>query len=772
MATTRKVPQGLLWTESPIARHALSVPSVRMSGFLRPHPAGQWSDMIGAKTSSQCTPCPPQGKRGAALGGSVSGLSCETCGKGHYSFKGAAACTPCPEKTFGLVQGLSNASCSGTCPAGWYCPQGTITPKPCSPYTFAPEVVTKDTTCSACPAHAHCAGGNSVVNRPGFYPLYNSPGDLALCSNSDDHNCFRACLSAEACPGAESMNVTDLVNKPTELSVSKIMKDPAAWLQFYTMAPRDFDWAPGRCGEGYEGGLCGNCTSTNASWHFVRSGGKCRRCPWLPVAWLATILSLLVLALVAAFLIYRTVNKTIPATTTVHGNDNERRDLLLPIIRQLISFCMLLGKVGSFQVGAVKAFRLASRYVSEATTGIGLGSYWFTCAVGWSFYGRLFVVAALPAFVAVICFLAVRLVLFRTSCRTFLRATIMRCGAHNNDDDGDAGDQARDHGVEKGAIEEAEDDDETPSRLRQSSSLLRVRCYMDASTIYLFYLAFPTVVQQIFEALACTNIKFANGTAMTYLTADFRVSCDDQAYRAARWLAIALVATHVILPPVMLAVWIRRNRFQLQSAMAIRRMGFLYRGFKLDKYPWWGVVQLVTKVFIAGIVVFLDQELKQMVAATLLFATLLLMQVALRPFAGSVLNKLQVAALMSLTVTQFVPIAVSSFFVANQQDRMQVINEGVATTISIALVALNGLTIILYVVAAWQCRGEAVSDVIKAVARLRGLGIAQRFWRKCLCCRSRRRQHRHCDSTLQMTSASSFDGNKSETPHEQLPGDG
>eukprot|EP00947_MAST-08B_sp_MAST-8B-sp1_P002807 g2807.t1 len=297
-------------------------------------------------------------------------------------------------------------------------------------------------------------------------------------------------------------------------------------------------------------------------------------------------------------------------TSTGSGNDNERKDLLLPIIRQLISFCMLLGKVGSFQVGAVKAFRLASRYVSEATTGIGLGSYWFTCAVGWSFYGRLFVVAALPAFVAVICFLAVRL--------------------------------------------------------------------------------------QVFEALACTEITFVNGTSVSYLTADFRVSCDDQAYRAARWLAIALVTTHVILPPVMLAVWIRRNRFQLQSAMAIRRVGFLYRGFKLDKYPWWGVVQLVTKVLIAAIVVFLDQELKQMVAATLLFATLLLMQVALRPFAGAVLNKLQVAALMSLTVTQFVPIAVSSFFVANQQDRMQVINEGVATTISIALVAFNGLTIILY----------------------------------------------------------------------------
>eukprot|EP00947_MAST-08B_sp_MAST-8B-sp1_P006127 g6127.t1 len=492
------------------------------------------------------------------------------------------------------------------------------------------------------------------------------------------------------------MDATALIDNSTVLTISTITKDPAAWLQFYTIAPRGFDWSPRRCGEGYEGALCGNCTtnSNNASWHFVRSSGKCRRCPSPVVAWLASILSFLVLALVAAFLIYRTVNKVVPVTTGALDTSNaERKDLLLPIIRQLISFCMLLGKVGSFQVGAVKAFRLASRYVSEATTGIGLGSYWFTCAVGWSFYGRLFVVAALPAVVAVICFLAVRLVLFRTSCRTFLRATITRYGDSENGEDGSVIDDARNHGEEKKGAEE--DEEGQTARQPTNSLLLRARCYMDASVVYLFYLAFPTVVQQIFEALACTDITFVNGTSITYLTADFRVSCNDQAYQAARWLAIALVATHVILPPVLLAVWIRRNRSELQSAMAIRRMGFLYRGFKLDKYPWWGVVQLVTKVLIAGIVVFLDQELKQMAVAMVLFATLLLMQVALRPFSGAVLNNLQVVALMSLTVTQAVPIVVSSFFVANQQDRMQVINEGVAIAISIALVAFNGLTIIL-----------------------------------------------------------------------------
>eukprot|EP00947_MAST-08B_sp_MAST-8B-sp1_P000151 g151.t1 len=148
-------------------------------------------------------------------------------------------------------------------------------------------------------------------------------------------------------------------------------------------------------------------------------------------------------------------------------------------------------------------------------------------------------------------------------------------------------------------------------------------------------------------------------------------------------------------------------------------MGFLYRGFKLDKYPWWCVVQLLTKVAIAAIVVFLDKELEQMVIAMVLFVTLLLLQVALRPFVGTVLNSLQVFSLTSLTMTQFVPIAVSSFYVANQQDREQVINADVAAFISISLIGLNGVVVLFYLGAAWRARGEAFSALRGVRARCR-----------------------------------------------------
>ena len=129
-----------------------------------------------------------------------------------------------------------------------------------------------------------------------------------------------------------------------------------------------------------------------------------------------------------------------------------------------------------------------------------------------------------------------------------------------------------------------------------------------------------------------------------------------------------------------------------------------------------------------------------MVVAMLLFATLLLLQVALRPFATEVLNNLQALALLSLTLTQFVPIAVSSFYVANQQEREQVIDAGAAMFISVALVCLNSIVVILYIAAAWKYRSE-IADAARKVRSGIARSCCRRLCSGCRCrqcCRRRR----------------------------------
>lgn len=49
-----------------------------------------------------------------------------TCEKGAYCSNGLRKL--CPAGTFGAVEGLTNSSCSGACPKGHYCPEGTTIP--------------------------------------------------------------------------------------------------------------------------------------------------------------------------------------------------------------------------------------------------------------------------------------------------------------------------------------------------------------------------------------------------------------------------------------------------------------------------------------------------------------------------------------------------------------------------------------------------------------------------------------------------------------------
>ena len=304
--------------------------------------------------------------------------------------------------------------------------------------------------------------------------------------------------------------------------------------------------------EGYDGLLCGNCTSSSKA-TFVRDGSKCRQCPAPILAFVATVIAMLAIGIIGVFLVHKTVNKKMQidpapgqlapilplptaaaaaaeqAQETKQGADDcdetliddtdtsasaNKRALLLPILRQLLSFCTLLGKVGSFQVGSIKAFRTVMHTAAEASAGVGIGSFWVTCAVQWDFYQRFVLVATLPVVIVLLCIIGVRIGFIRSSWCTLFR-------------------------VWTTATAKLDDPHERS-----------IRCFLDASVVYCLYMSFPTVTQQLFHALQCTKIKLvADGGKLSasYLTADFRVSCggDNAAFGAVFAVGIALVLLYV-----------------------------------------------------------------------------------------------------------------------------------------------------------------------------------------------------------------------------------
>ena len=59
----------------------------------------------------------------------------EICPRGHYCDNGMKFL--CPEGSYGNSTGIFERRCTGFCPAGFYCPEGSIEPLECPPNTFA-----------------------------------------------------------------------------------------------------------------------------------------------------------------------------------------------------------------------------------------------------------------------------------------------------------------------------------------------------------------------------------------------------------------------------------------------------------------------------------------------------------------------------------------------------------------------------------------------------------------------------------------------------------
>ncbi|ETW03965.1 hypothetical protein H310_04372 [Aphanomyces invadans] len=133
------------------------------------------------------------------------------CDPGSYCANGVK--TKCPAGSFGITLGLTSSSCSGTCPAGSYCPAGTVEPLPCGhPSVMCPEG-------SAAPqaiASGFCGVGqtvltqtSSVVAPSGSYALegqcYICPGGyFGASSGQTSLTCSGLCAAGYYCPSGST----------------------------------------------------------------------------------------------------------------------------------------------------------------------------------------------------------------------------------------------------------------------------------------------------------------------------------------------------------------------------------------------------------------------------------------------------------------------------------------------------------------------------------------------------------------------------------------
>ena len=88
------------------------------------------------------------------------------CQRGNYCIAGLQL--PCPAGRFGMREGLASRDCSGTCPEGFYCPEGSAnaTQHPCPAGRFGMHSGLTDSSCSGLCAPGHYCPSGSISPTP------------------------------------------------------------------------------------------------------------------------------------------------------------------------------------------------------------------------------------------------------------------------------------------------------------------------------------------------------------------------------------------------------------------------------------------------------------------------------------------------------------------------------------------------------------------------------------------------------------------------------
>ena len=141
--------------------------------------------------------------------GKCSGFT--TCEKGTFCINGIKE--SCPAGTYGETDGLTSNVCSGLCPAGYFCPEGSVSPTPCGNSSqYCPEGssqprpipsgyfgIGKDRNLHfdiiICPKGTYCMDGFKHVCQPGSY------GDTVGLSTE---SCSAPCPAGYYCPTGSS----------------------------------------------------------------------------------------------------------------------------------------------------------------------------------------------------------------------------------------------------------------------------------------------------------------------------------------------------------------------------------------------------------------------------------------------------------------------------------------------------------------------------------------------------------------------------------------
>ena len=220
------------------------------------------------------------------------------------------------------------------------------------------------------------------------------------------------------------------------------------------------------------------------------------------------------------------------------------------------------------------------------------------------------------------------------------------------------------------------------------------------SVLVLSYVAWPAVARQAFEVMHCTTI---NGRR--YLSADLRVSCDDNTYASYMAWAMALLAFFIPVFPLGLFALLWRNQQKIKTGKKAGYMTpefrnkyrFLFEGLR-PEIPYWELMVMCRKLIFTGTLTLLaHQRWLQLPACLCVMAAIFGTHAKAAPYKDWWKGALETIALFALMISLLLGCALTPLTRRDLERR----RPGSTQAASILFIAVHIPVLMLFVLLLW-----------------------------------------------------------------------
>jgi len=168
--------------------------------------------------------------------------------------------------------------------------------------------------------------------------------------------------------------------------------------------------------------------------------------------------------------------------------------------------------------------------------------------------------------------------------------------------------------------------------------------------MFMLFVLYPMVCQKSLQIFDCREIGPNNEW---YLTFDVRFQCYNEEWQKYAIIACACVLLYALGIPLLCALILRWNRYDLESDRCTARYGILYEGYAIAFYCG-ELLEMLRKFTLAGMIIFvMPGSIVQISCALLIAGIFLILQIKYAPFEDPIDNKCQLFGLIGLFVTIF-----------------------------------------------------------------------------------------------------------------------